>query len=217
MTNKTHLGTIVMVPVLALMISGCKNPAEGKAKAETGQAQPAPEGALKGATEKAILTPQNTKILWKGSKVTGSHTGGFAKFTGALESSDADPTHARITLDIDMGSVTSDTDRLTGHLKSEGFFWVAKHPMGSFVSTAITQGGTKGASHTITGNLTLRGVTKSITFPATIKITDREVHASSEFWINRQQWGIAFKGMKDNLIRDEVVLTLTVNVPRTPK
>ena len=200
-----------------MALAGCKNPAKGKAEAKTGQAKPVKEGPLAGATEKAILSPENTKLGWKGSKVTGSHTGTFPKVSGSIEGQGADATKARITVDIDMASVTSDNPKLTGHLKSDDFFAVGKHPKAKFVSTSIKAGGDKGASHTITGNLSLRGVTKSITFPATIKITDSEVNAKAEFWIDRNKWGVVYKGMKNDLIRKEVVLTLSVKVARKKK
>jgi len=205
------------ITVVSMAVAGCKNPAKGKAEAKTSEAQPVKEGPLAGATETAILNPTNTKLEWKGSKVTGSHIGTFGKFSGSIEGQGADATKARITVDIDVGSITSDQDKLTGHLKSAQFFDVANHPKAKFVSTAITAGGDKGASHTITGNLTLRGVTKSISFPATIKITDSDVHAKAEFWIDRNQWGVSFKGMKNDLIRKEVVLKLDVKVARAKK
>ncbi|MFH2006619.1 MAG: YceI family protein [bacterium] len=210
------ISTAAIVGVAALMLAatGCKNPAEGKAKAAVSEARPTPSGPLQGATERAVLSPANTKLEWKGSKVTGSHTGGFAKFSGSIEGTGADPTKALLTIDIDLTSLTSDTPKLTGHLKSKDFFNVAEHPKGRFVSTSIKTGGQKGASHTITGNLTLRGVTKSIAFPATLQITDTDVHAASEFWIDRTLWGISFPGMKDNLIRKEVVIKLDVKVKR---
>ena len=63
---------------------------------------------------------------------------------------------------------STDTPDLTKHLKTADFFDVAKYPEATFVSTAIKPGGEKGASHTVTDNLTLHGATKSITFPATI-------------------------------------------------
>ena len=94
-----------------------------------------------------------------------------------------------MTADIDMASTWSDNEGLTGHLKSPDFFDVAKHPKATFVSTEITPGGEKGASHTVTGNFTLHGVTKSISFPATITVSDGSAKVDSEFFINRKDSG----------------------------
>ena len=201
--------------LIALPAAGCENPAEGKTKAKTSKARAISNAPLSGKQVETIaLTPSNTRIHWKGSKVTGSHEGQFTAFRGTIQAADANPRKARIRLTIDMSSVTSDNAKLTGHLKSKDFFWVKKHPEATFVSTSIVPNTKKGASHTITGNLTLRGVTRSITFPASLRITDSHVKATSEFWIDRHQWNINYKGMKDDLIRKEVVLKLAINAKR---
>ncbi|MGI9068048.1 MAG: YceI family protein [Pyrinomonadaceae bacterium] len=70
--------------------------------------------------------------------------------------------------------------------------------------------GEKGATHTVTGNLQLHGVTKSITFPATIVVSPGVMTVDSTFSVNRKDFGINYAGAADNLIRDEVVLTLHV-------
>ena len=76
-------------------------------------------------------------------------------------------------------------------------------------------GGEKGATHTITGNLTLHGVTKSITFPATIAVSPEAITVDGTFSINRKDFGINYAGAADNLIRDEVVLTLKVRAVKS--
>ncbi|MCI0548231.1 MAG: YceI family protein, partial [Candidatus Rokubacteria bacterium] len=89
------------------------------------------------------------------------------------------------------------------------------YPTSKFVATAIKPAAeTEGASHTITGNLTLHGVTKSITFPATIAVTDTEVTLKSEFSIKKSDFGITFSG-PGGMIYDEVLLKLDVKAPRT--
>jgi len=115
-----------------------------------------------------------------------------------------------VNISIDTTSVKTDAEGLTKHLQSPDFFDVAKFPQATFVSTEIKPGGDKGASHTVTGNLTLHGVTKSITFPATITVDPGAVNVASTFAINRKDFGINYAGGADNLIRDEVVMTLKV-------
>jgi len=71
---------------------------------------------------------------------------------------------------------------------------------------------TANPTHSLTGNLTLRGTTKSITVPANVSITDGEVKASAKFYIDRTQWGITYAAgtadiiaqAKDDYIRDEM-------------
>ncbi|MEJ7731568.1 MAG: YceI family protein [Polyangiaceae bacterium] len=163
------------------------------------------------------LAPPKSKIEWTGSKVTGKHEGSFQQFDGWIAITDDKPESAKIAVVIDMTSVKSDDDKLTGHLKSGDFFEVEKFPKASFTSTEIKAGGDKGATHTITGNLNLRGVEKSVTFPATIKVTADKVTAKSEFSINRKDWGIVYAGKADDLIRDGVVIKLDLSADRPKK
>ena len=60
----------------------------------------------------------------------------------------------------------------------------------------------------------MRGVKKSITFPATITVSDADVAVKAEFAINRRDFGINYAGMANDLIRDDVVLRLDLKSPR---
>ena len=113
-----------------------------------------------------------------------------------------------------MDSTWADDEKLTGHLKAPDFFDVAKFPKSTFQTTEIKAGGDKGATHTITGNLMLHGVTKSITFPATVVVKDGGMTLSSEFVIKRKDFAISYAGMSNDLIRDEVVIRLDVKAPK---
>jgi polyisoprenoid-binding protein YceI len=119
-----------------------------------------------------------------------------------------------VHITIKTDSITTDAADLTKHLKTADFFDVAKFPEATFVSIAIKPGGENGASHTVTGNLTMHGVTKAITFPATINVTPEAATVESSFSINRKDFGINYAGATDNLIRDDVVLTLHVRATK---
>lgn len=189
-----------------LIVSACAtNPADDKSKAITSNAAPVSSPAAQG--QKYLITPATSKIEFVGSKVTGSHHGSFEKFSGEIDYAGA-PEKSRVSITIEMNSVTTDTPAVTKHLQTPDFFDAAKYPQATFVSTSIKPGGEKGASHTVTGNLTLHGVTKSITFPANIAVTPDAITVESSFAINRKDFGINFAGAADNLIRDEVVLNL---------
>ncbi len=112
-------------------------------------------------------------------------------------------------VDIDMASVFSDSDGLTKHLQTSDFFEVEKFPKSSFVSTKIEPDAAKGSGNfNITGDLEMRGVKKSVKFPATIAVTPADVAVKAEFSINRKDFGIAYAGKADDLIRDDVVIKL---------
>jgi polyisoprenoid-binding protein YceI len=142
-----------------------------------------------------------------GSKVTGSHTGGFNKFTGELRVANGKLSPSGNKVVIDTTSLFSENDRLTGHLKSPDFFNVAQMPTAIFETTAITAQATNSL---VTGNLTLHGVTKQISFPADIKVSEAAVEVGAEFFINRFDFNIQYPGKANDLIRKEVVLKLKV-------
>ncbi len=205
----------------AWLTTGCSNPADDSTAAVVTDAVALPADPTDAAVETTAATTEGSAtslpllsaastIAFVGSKVTGSHEGGFKAFEGTVELGSDSPSVTGIKAVIDMDSTWSDNDKLTGHLKAPDFFDVAKFPKAEFISTSITEGGEKGASHTITGNFTLHGVTKSISFPATIQVEDGSATITSDFFINRKDFGIEYSGKTDDLIRDEVVIKLAL-------
>jgi polyisoprenoid-binding protein YceI len=190
-----------------MIVAACSDPAADKPRATTGAATQASPQNVSG--QKYLITTQNSKIEFTGSKVTGSHNGSFQKFSGEIDYAGA-PEKSRVSVTMETASLIVDDPKLTEHLKTADFFDVAKYPEAKFVSTEIKPGADKGASHTVTGNLTLHGVTKSVTFPATINVTPDVATVDSTFSINRKDFGISYAGAPDNLIRDDVVLKLTI-------
>jgi polyisoprenoid-binding protein YceI len=206
--------------LLALSLASaaaCKDPNAGVARAATGAATAPAAPAPASASEHLTIDAASSTVGFTGAKVTGSHNGSFPAFTGTIDLDPARVERSRIAVDVDTTSVTTDTERLTTHLRSPDFFDVARYPHATFTSTDIATGGANGATHTITGNLALHGVTRAITFPATVTVTPAEVTATAEFVINRREFGIVYAGMPDNLIRDEVAMHLRVRAPRAPR
>lgn len=202
----------------ALFITACEDPAANKARAVTSNpttpsnstAAPAP---AKG--ESLAVTPENSKVLFTGSKVTGKHDGGFNKFTGAIDLVNEKPEESSVNVEIETASVFTDADGLTKHLQTGDFFEVEKYPKASFHSAKIVADPAKGPNaYSVTGDLELRGVRKSVTFPATIVVTPADVTVSTEFAINRKDFGIVYAGKADDLIRDDVAIKLDLKTPR---
>ncbi|HEV2835705.1 MAG TPA: YceI family protein [Pyrinomonadaceae bacterium] len=208
-----RLGVLPFVLAGLIVVAACGNPATNKSQAVTGEATRAssPQAA---SGQKYLINPQNSKVEFVGSKVTGSHNGSFQKFSGEIDYTGNVET-SRVSITIETDSITTDTPDLTKHLKTADFFDVAKYPQATFASTAIKPGGDKGASHTITGNLTLHGATKGVTFPATIAVAPDAITVDSTFTINRKDFGINYAGAADNLIRDDVVLTLKIRATKS--
>jgi polyisoprenoid-binding protein YceI len=154
------------------------------------------------------LSPENTKIQFVCAhmkpKQPDPRTGHFAKFTGQAQIDAAAKTLKAVTVEIDANSITTQFDKLTTHLKSPDFFEVRQYPTAKFESTKITAA--QGQSQ-ITGKLTLHGVTKEISFPATVSITASGLFLSSEFNIDRSQFGMTFG---PDQVENKVALTVTI-------
>ena len=150
------------------------------------------------------LTSQNTKITFVGTKPGGKHMGGFKNVSGTAAIAGKDLTSLKINLDIDTSSLYTDNPMLTNHLKSPDFFGVKSNPKAKFVSTQVAKAS---AGYDITGDLTLLGQTKSITFPAQVSVSANGLALETNFTIDRTQWGMTFgKGKVDDNVK------LTVNV-----
>lgn len=207
-----RLGIAITILTGLMFVTACNDPAADQPKATTGAAtQASPRQNAAGT--KYVITPQTSKVEFIGSKVTGSHNGSFQQFSGEIDYAGA-PERSRVSVTMDANSLTTDDANLTKHLKTADFFDVAKYPQATFVSTEIKPGGTGGASHTVAGNLTLHGVTKSVTFPASINVTPDVASVDANFSINRKDFGINYAGAQDNLIRDDVVLKLTIRAAK---
>jgi polyisoprenoid-binding protein YceI len=213
------IGTLLLFA--AMFLTACEDPAANKVKAVTSNANTtnaAPANntaAVPAKGESLAITPENSKVLFTGSKVTGSHDGGFTKFTGTINLANSKAEESSVLVDIETASVFTNEEKLTGHLKTADFFDVEKFPKASFASTRIEPDAAKGAdNYTVTGDFELHGVKKSITFPATIKVATDDVNVNAEFSINRKDFGLVYAGKADDLIRDGVVIKLDLKTPR---
>ncbi len=189
----------LFVLVALLAVVGCADPADGKPEAVVGE----PTEAAPSGEGRRFVIGEGSTVGFTGSKITGTHDGGFNSFEGEISLVDGDPEKSEVTVTIDTRSIWSDNDRLTGHLKSPDFFDTEKYPSASFRSSGITA---DGDLYAVTGNLELRGVTKSITFPASITATPDGVTAKAEFSIERFDFKIEYAGKADDLINDKVVI-----------
>jgi polyisoprenoid-binding protein YceI len=204
---------VVLCLLLALVAAACTDPAANKPKASVGNAAPE-SSAPKTGGETLTIAPENSKVDFVAAKVTRTHNGSFKQFGGTIEFINGSVEQSVVSVNIETASIMADDDQLTGHLKTPDFFDVAKYPKATFVSTKIEPASAGGATHTITGNFDLHGVKKSISFPATIQVAADNVSVNAEFSINRKDFGLNYPGKADDLIRDGVVIKLTLKVPR---
>lgn len=152
------------------------------------------------------LSAENTEIQFVCAHVgekPDPRKGHFSTLTGkATVDGDA---LAAIEIEIDAASLTTEIDKLTDHLKSPDFFDVRKHPKATFKSTSIEKG--ESGQVKVTGDLTLLGTTKSISFPATVDLVNG-LSLKAEFKVDRTEFGMNYGADKVEKLVD---LTVTVS------
>ncbi len=212
-TRPRRFGLVVTTALLGTLLFGCQDKDTRRASTSAPAVENAAAVVGSTAQETLRVDAAASRITFTGRKITGRHEGSFSRFSGAVELVAGKAEGSSVSIEIEMDSVTVEPPKLLGHLKSPDFFDVARFPKAKFVSTAI-KAGAPGSPQQVTGNLTLHGVTKTISFPATITVAATGVEASAEFSINRKDFGVVYPGMPDDLIQDDVPLKLTLKAPR---
>ena len=164
-------------------------------------------------TETFTVDAQRSSIDWIGRKVTGQHIGKINISSGELVYSGTALKGGSFA--ADMTSLTSDNNKLTGHLKTADFFSVDKNPISKFVITNVTFTGADRVN--VTGNLTIKGITESLSFPASVKKKGNAVVAvANGVKVNRTKYDIRygsksfFNDIGDKAIDDEFELTINL-------
>ncbi len=157
--------------------------------------------------DKKEIKTDKSKVIWKGYKVTGSHEGTIAIKSGFLNFEADKLTGGEFV--IDMTTInTTDLEgeykgKLDGHLKSDDFFGVAVHPTAKLVFAKVKATGKN--AYKVTGDLTIKGKTNSITFEISIYGNK----ATATLKVDRTKYDVKygstsfFDGLKDKAIYDE--------------
>jgi polyisoprenoid-binding protein YceI len=154
--------------------------------------------------------------------------GAFDKYTGVINIDEKDPTKSVVNVDIDVNSVNTKVAKRDAHLKGPDFFDAANHPKMTFKSTKIEKGA-KANTYKVTGDLTMRGVTKPVTLD--VEVSDawtdpkdwggnvhRGVKATGK--INRQDFGLKWQTKLDKggvVAGDEVTLNINAELVEKKK
>jgi polyisoprenoid-binding protein YceI len=123
--------------------------------------------------------------------------GRFDKFEGTIVTA-ADPLASTVTADVDLSSVNTGNETRDNHVRSEDFFHVEKHPTMSFRSTGVRP---DGDNFLLDGDLTLRGVTKPVTFRLEVNGFGPDAYGGTRAGfsaiteINRNDWEVSFNGV----------------------
>jgi len=138
---------------------------------------------------------QKSVMNWNGKKVTGEHSGTVALQGGTMIVENGKMTGGQFTFDMNSIKCTDLTDagynaKFIGHMKSDDFFGTAKHPTSMFTITKVTP--KEGNAVEITGNMTIKGITNVVTFPATVKTNGNMIEADGKAVLDRTKYDIRF-------------------------
>jgi len=166
-------------------------------------------------TESFTVDTKNSSIKWVGEKVTGQHSGTINLSSGSLSFNGNNLTGGSFVANMNSIVATDvqgeTAQKLEGHLKADDFFGTAKYPTSTFKITKVAPAGASQVN--ITGNLTIKGITKALTFPATVKRQNNAVVAVAKgVKVDRTKYDIRynsksfFESIGDKAIYDDFIL-----------
>ena len=155
---------------------------------------------------------EKSKLTWVGKKVTGQHNGTILLAEGTLSVKSKKVTGGSFAIDMTTITDVDKNERLVGHLKSDDFFSTEKHPKATFVITTITA--TEKDQYSVKGNLTIKGITNEVEFPATIQQLGKQITAKAKILVDRTKFDIKFRSgnffenLGDKAIEDNFELSV---------
>lgn len=159
------------------------------------------------------INTAESKIVWVGEKVTGSHTGNVTFKEGVFKESKGNLIAGKAI--VDMNTITTTdldgewAEKLVGHLKSDDFFSVEAHPEATFELSDFLKANKKGI-YTINGSLNIKGISHPISFPVEVKMNEEKLVMKGSVTFDRTKYDIKygsgkfFEGLGDKMIDDEV-------------
>jgi polyisoprenoid-binding protein YceI len=215
-----------MMAAVAVLAVSCNM--EKAEEATTGEAQEVE--AVVEATNVAL--DSGSVVAWRGFKsyVASEHLGTIGVQEGSFAVLDGKVVGGSITIDMNAIVNTDIEDEgknayLVGHLKSQDFFFVDSFATGVFEIVEVKEAAAEGTNSVVVGNLSLRGVTNSIEFPANIAVSEGSVSFDAPtFSIDRTKWGVKFhdsedatiaESLKEDLIDHSIELTISVTATQS--
>ena len=209
MKNKLE---ITLTSMIVLVFFCC----QGRAKEENINSEFSDYLNLNRVQDKYLIDTQETHLMWKGSSLKGSHSGYVYISKGELVIENSNLVGGSVEIDmktIQDGGHRNDNNLII-HLKSPDFFDVKKFPISKMKITEVTS--ISEGNKKITGDLTIKGITHPVTFPAKIEIKDSIVKMEAGLAIDRTKWDVRYNSGKfydnlaDRVISDSIVFQIKI-------
>ena len=206
--------TLTFTFLLAAFLFTACGGQETKDAASTTSAAINPVAEQKVTGEKYTIDTKESEITWYGSMLItskGSHHGFINISKGELLIEKGGKLVGG-TVEVDMNTIADEghgtNNNLVDHLKSADFFEVEKFPYSTFAVIMVTSA--KGDTVNVTGSLNIKGITRTVTFPAIIEVKDNVLNAHGKLSIDRSQFDVRYKSrafglaIADDLISDTI-------------
>ena len=174
-------------------------------------------------TSKWELDPENSSAEFVCKHVFSKVRGMFAQPSGTVVLDEATPANSRINATIDVNSITTGVEERDTHLKSPDFFNVAEYPAITFVSTGVSR--SNATSYSVTGNLTMHGVTRPVTLAVTASPPfphaggiRRGIEATTS--VNRKDFGLRWEFPGEGagvVVGDNIQITIDAELVLQPE
>jgi polyisoprenoid-binding protein YceI len=211
MNNKLSITYLFLV--IAPFFFGCGGPV----KEENKNNASASSLSLHDGNEKyVVIDTKESVVAWKGSNPLGPHTGYVYISKGELMIESGQLMGG--TVEVDMNTIEDkdhgSDNNLINHLKDRDFFDVKKFPFSTIAITRVAS--INGENINVTGNLTIKGITHPVTFPAKMEVKDGIVKANGKLVIDRTKWDVRYKSgkffdnLKDQAISDDIEFEIKI-------
>jgi polyisoprenoid-binding protein YceI len=143
--------------------------------------------------------------------------GKFGKFSVRLDFDAAKPSEGRVRVELDLASIDTGSDEANDEVKAKGWFDVKNHPAARFVSSAVKSLGA--SRYEVAGKLTIKGRTKNVVAPFTVKPVGQGAVFDGAFALKRLDFGIGEGVWSDtDTVADEVQVKFRISATGgTPK
>ena len=209
----SHYLSITFIVALLLLGIGCMPNTQTESTAEETEADVSAKGEMY-----EVMTDKSG-IEWTGAKLTEKHKGTLDLAEGKVWIENGKLTGGRFILNMNSIQVMDlsgkDREDLETHLKDTDFFETEAFPTGKFVILTVSEKADEVFTHELSGNLTLKGITHRVTMPAVIRIDSEGMVANASLSIDRSRWGIVYKGRLDNVIQDDIYLSLMIQAKKS--
>ncbi|MFY0652517.1 MAG: YceI family protein [Cyclobacteriaceae bacterium] len=165
---------------------------------------------------------KSSKLEWLAKKVTGQHNGEIDIKSGGLTFDGNKLSGGNFVINmtsikvLDLEAGSNMNKKLTGHLNSPDFFDTANHGEASFKITSVKQAKSDDGNYQIMGDLTIKGKTSSISFPAMVSKDGSNVSAKAKMTFDRSKFDVKFRSasffenLGDKMIYDDVEMTVNL-------